>query len=75
MVAGGTPEFSGVPPRPRQSTTTGNLVWGKRSGIVAAMRPSSVPISQDLVLVGGGHAHVHVLKRFGMRRRPVRVSP
>ena len=34
------------------------------------MMPAAAPLLRDVVLLGGGHAHVQVLKRFGMKPEP-----
>src|SRR3984893_5574580 len=56
--------------RPSRCDWSGGRGWG----IVAGMQQRGA-IAPGLVVGGGGHAHVHVLKSFGMRPMPgVRVT-
>jgi selenide,water dikinase len=41
-----------------------------RCGYDGAMHAPEQPILRDIVLIGGGHSHVGVLRRFGMRPEP-----
>ena len=34
------------------------------------MMPAPAPVRTDILLIGGGHAHVEVLRRFGMQPIP-----
>ena len=57
--------------RPDTETTSAT---SSKAMMALRMEADAKPVVTDLVLVGGGHAHVHVLRMLGMQPMPEFVS-